>query len=226
MIWRGTHLRPLSQGPGHAAGAAGGTFDSADAARKAQLRRAARIARSGIPVPLARTRARAAARNLLRTPTVRRAHRVAVYLAHGRELETTALISALHRRGKGVFVPSIDAHRDGVMHMLQLGSNTPLRRSRLGIREPVARRRPARPRIDVLVLPLVAFDAQGHRLGSGRGFYDRWLAAQRPRPFCIGYAFAAQQVERIPAEPWDQRLDAICTERAVRRFSRTLNPLT
>ncbi|KAF0675403.1 5-formyltetrahydrofolate cyclo-ligase [Profundibacterium mesophilum] len=70
---------------------------------------------------------------------------------------------------------------------------------------------------EVLVLPLLAFDAQGNRLGYGGGYYDRTLAVlRRAGPvIAIGFAYAAQQVDRVPAEPTDQPLDMIVTEAGV-----------
>ncbi len=72
----------------------------------------------------------------------------------------------------------------------------------------------------VLVVPLLAFDARGRRLGYGGGFYDRTLAALRAAApvFAIGFAFAAQEVDAVPTEAFDQPLDAVVTERGVRRF--------
>jgi len=67
---------------------------------------------------------------------------------------------------------------------------------------------------DVLIVPLVAFDGRGFRLGYGGGFYDRTLAALRVRhpTLAVGFAFAAQQVAQVPTDATDQRLDAILTE--------------
>lgn len=72
----------------------------------------------------------------------------------------------------------------------------------------------------VLIVPLLAFDARGYRLGYGGGFYDRTLEALRatgPR-LAIGFAFAAQEVEAVPTEATDQKLDLVVTERGLRRF--------
>ena len=70
----------------------------------------------------------------------------------------------------------------------------------------------------ILVVPLVAFDRQGGRLGYGGGFYDRTLAALRAQGpvLAIGFAFAAQEAEDLPLEPTDQPLDLIVTETGVR----------
>ena len=67
---------------------------------------------------------------------------------------------------------------------------------------------------EVLIVPLLAFDARGYRLGYGGGFYDRTLQALRARhpTLAIGFAFAAQEMPQVPVDATDQRLDAILTE--------------
>lgn len=68
----------------------------------------------------------------------------------------------------------------------------------------------------LVVAPLVGFDARGHRLGMGAGWYDRSFAFRRGRaapPWLVGAAFAAQQIDDLPSEPWDVPLDAVCSER-------------
>jgi 5-formyltetrahydrofolate cyclo-ligase len=67
---------------------------------------------------------------------------------------------------------------------------------------------------DVLFIPLLAFDRAGNRIGYGAGYYDRSLAAL-PGARRIGCAYAAQEIERVPAGPFDARLDAVATERGV-----------
>ena len=74
---------------------------------------------------------------------------------------------------------------------------------------------------DVLIVPLLAFDAQGYRLGYGGGFYDRTLQGLRLRrpTFAVGFGFADQEVTGVPIDDTDQRLDAIVTVQGVRLFS-------
>ena len=71
---------------------------------------------------------------------------------------------------------------------------------------------------EILIVPLVAFDARGGRLGYGGGFYDRTLERLRARraTLAIGFAFAAQEAETLPLEPTDQPLDMIVTEQGIR----------
>jgi 5-formyltetrahydrofolate cyclo-ligase len=73
---------------------------------------------------------------------------------------------------------------------------------------------------EVLIVPLLAFDARGFRLGYGGGFYDRTLAGLRDRHkvLAVGFAFAAQEVAHVPVDGFDQRLDLVVTEKGVRRF--------
>ena len=73
---------------------------------------------------------------------------------------------------------------------------------------------------EVLIVPLLAFDARGYRLGYGGGFYDRTLAGLRARheTLAVGFAFAAQEVDEVPIDGFDQRLDAVVTEKGVRWF--------
>lgn len=71
---------------------------------------------------------------------------------------------------------------------------------------------------EVMIVPLLAFDARGHRLGYGGGYYDRTLAQlrqQRGRVLAIGFGFAAQELPAVPAGPTDARLDFIVTEAGI-----------
>lgn len=72
----------------------------------------------------------------------------------------------------------------------------------------------------VLIVPMLAFDARGYRLGYGGGFYDRTLEllrAKRPT-LAVGFAYAAQEVDEVPIDAYDQQLDAVVTEEGVREF--------
>ena len=74
---------------------------------------------------------------------------------------------------------------------------------------------------EILIVPLLAYDARGYRLGYGGGFYDRTLEGLRTRGsrvLAIGFAYAAQQIECLPTEPTDQPLGAIVTETGLQRF--------
>lgn len=89
-----------------------------------------------------------------------------------------------------------------------------LARGHFGVHEPSPEAETVEP--DLVLVPMLAFDRRGHRLGYGAGHYDRTLERLRAlKPVtAIGLAFAAQEVERLPADPHDQKLDGVVTERA------------
>ena len=190
-----------------------GDTTSSLAARKGAQRRQLRQARAAIPGPETRRAARAAARHLAHL--LRRRH-VAVYLSLGEEIDTAPLIRLLRRHGCTLYVPKVGAL--GQLRFTRLPPGAALRPNRYGIAEPVTLSRPAR--LDLIVMPLVAFDASGRRLGMGGGYYDRLLGRARPyrRPWRVGFAYAAQEVPAVPSEPHDVRLHAVVTERGLRRF--------
>ena len=74
---------------------------------------------------------------------------------------------------------------------------------------------------EVLIVPLLAWDRRGYRLGYGGGFYDRTLDGLRARGpvLAVGFAFAAQEVAEVPTDAFDQRLDAVVTEKGVTVFA-------
>lgn len=196
---------------------AGDTFDHLDTAalRKQHLRRHLRRQRRLLSPRQRRLAARRCTVKTLALPGLRRARRVGVYLHHGAELATTALIAALHQRGIEVYVPVTRA--EGRMLWVALTSRTRLARGRYGIRAP----RQNRPRIPLsrlqwLVVPLVGVDAQLNRLGAGGGYYDRLRDNPQHLPRWLGWAYAQQCVDQLPCEPWDRPLDALITDRRPR----------
>ena len=110
-------------------------------------------------------------------------------------------------------------HADKTLRFAPWRAGAPLVTTRVGIPEPDIDPDDALPASEMamLVLPLVGFDARGARLGMGGGWYDRSLAFRHARPappWLVGAGFALQQVETLPLEAWDVRLDAVCSEAA------------
>lgn len=89
-----------------------------------------------------------------------------------------------------------------------------LNRNSLGIEEPVLEETVPLRNLDVIFIPLVAWDERGNRLGMGAGYYDRALSTlgDSPRPLRIGVAYSVQQSNQLFAEPWDVRLHEVITE--------------
>jgi len=182
--------------------------------RKAALRKSLRQLRRSLPPSERRRAARRAAVHLARACRSWNARHVAVYLGMAGEIATAPLIASLRRQGCTLYVPKLAGA--GRLRFARLVDGAALRRNRYGIAEPATLRRPAQ--LDLIVIPLVGFDAQGRRLGMGGGYYDRLLARPRPRPLRVGFAFAAQEVSSVPADAHDALLDAVVTERGLRRF--------
>ena len=129
----------------------------------------------------------------------------------GKEIDIRPLLVALHDRGHHVVLPVTPRRGEGLT----------FRRWRPGdvmVPERFGTMRPVGDVMvpDVLLVPLLAFDAAGGRLGYGGGFYDRTLAGL-PGRFRLGCAFAAQQVDAVPVGPYDIRLDAVATEAGIIR---------
>lgn len=210
MAGRSTHLRLCLKVDDRMTAQAGDTFES-----KRALRRELRLRRASVPASARADAARRASRALFRLRLWKRARHVGLYLAGGAELPTTPVIERAWLQGKHTYVPCVG--RRGEMRFIELRPGMRLRRNRYGISEPATGGRGrAAVRIDMLLAPLLGFDARAYRLGMGGGYYDRFLAGRRHhRPLCLGWALALQIVDAVPHDPWDQRLDGIVTEKGL-----------
>lgn len=142
---------------------------------------------------------------------------VAGYWAVRGELPLNLAVASLARRQQHYFLPVLGATRR--LHFAEYSTGTPVTQNRFGIPEPAipADQRLTPQAMDIILLPLLAFDRQGHRLGTGGGWYDTNLAflreASRPAaPLLVGIGYAFQEVESVPAEPWDVDLDYVATD--------------
>lgn len=196
---------------------AGVTTSSSEAPHKAQLRKTLRKRRASISRRDQRRAAQRCADHLMRAIVCSDIRSIALYLAYGSELSTAPLLQKLRRSRCRVLLPRLRGQR---MHFVEWKIGQALRANRFGIDEPRGRTRVMPARIDAIVMPLTGFDAQGRRLGTGGGYYDRTLAAlsTRRKPWRIGYAYALQECAQIADDPWDIKLHAVCTERGLRRF--------
>ncbi len=137
---------------------------------------------------------------------------VSLYHPMKDELDTKPLAEALLDRGFTIALPVVPRKR-GPLTFRAFRDGDPLVADRYGIMTPSEDAPIVRPML--IVTPLLAFTRGGARLGYGGGYYDRTLAALRAEGdvLAVGFAFAAQEVERIPLTSRDQRLDWIVTER-------------
>jgi len=145
---------------------------------------------------------------------------IGAYAALPGEADPHLLLKALVSTGCTLAFPRVAAKGAPlVFHHWQPGRV--MERGTFGIAEPQSDWPIAHPRI--LLVPLLAFDARGHRLGYGGGYYDRTLEALRAHGTIrtIGIAYAGQEIDSIPDENHDHQLDMIATENGVRRFHHT-----
>jgi 5-formyltetrahydrofolate cyclo-ligase len=183
------------------------------------LRAGMRARRRGIPAASRIAAAEALAARVLALPFLPRAGAVAGYWAMDGEIALHAVQLRLSPRLQ-YCLPVLAADRRLAFAPWRPGA--PLATNRHGIPEPdVAADALLAPEALALVLvPLVAFDRAGHRLGMGGGWYDRSFAFRNdvaaardtPLPRLVGVGFDAQRVESLPQQPWDVTLDAVCTE--------------
>lgn len=139
---------------------------------------------------------------------------VMVYVSKPPEVETHRFIQSLLERGTEVVVPIIQA-RDCSLRLSYLRDLSSLKVSTFSVPEPIGAEIPARAEdIPVVVVPVIAFDRTGHRLGYGAGYYDRFLE-KNPHLKRIAVAFSCQEVDDLPADEHDMRMDLIVTEKEV-----------
>ena len=143
---------------------------------------------------------------------------VAGYAAVRGEADPFPLMAVLANQGHALCLPQT---RGEALVFRAWKPGDPFVVGRYNIPEPSDTARERRP--DLLLVPLLAFDASGHRLGYGAGYYDRYLREERSKRtiYAIGIAFAGQEVGELPHEETDEALDTVVTETGVRRFKRS-----
>jgi len=136
---------------------------------------------------------------------------VAGFIAIRSEIDPLPLMTALRQRGHGLCLPIVLADHETTIFRAWDGID-PLQKASFGLSVPAPTAAEIEPR--ALLIPLAAFDRRGYRIGYGKGHYDRVLARLETNGpvLKIGVAFSAQEIEEVPAEPHDRRLDFILTE--------------
>lgn len=138
---------------------------------------------------------------------------VAFYLETRTEVETSCLIAGAWTRPMRTVVPYCVGDE---LRFVEILSEHDVEAGTFGVREPKPEFRQSRgvavAEIDAIVVPGLAFDWRGYRLGYGRGYYDRTLREKRSDALAVGVAFDCQLVDRVPCEPHDMRVDWIVTE--------------
>jgi 5-formyltetrahydrofolate cyclo-ligase len=126
------------------------------------------------------------------------------------EPDISPLLEEILREGKDLLLPKVEQES---MKLCKIGSLENLTPGSFCLLEPTQCEEVEPELVELALVPGVAFDLKGCRLGMGKGFYDRILG--RIRGFKVGVAFSFQVFEKIPCDPWDQRVDAIATEETI-----------
>jgi 5-formyltetrahydrofolate cyclo-ligase len=186
---------------------------------KRALRARMRAARDALPPAVRQAAAAAILQRLCALAPYARATRILSYMSIGSEPDTHAFFDRARRDGKTVVLPRIDRSSKSLM-LHRADSVAELVEGVWGIREPSADTPPvALADIDMLLMPGLAFDRKGNRLGYGAGYYDRLLAGNSTRrPLRVAAAFDCQLVDALPAGPADQPVHLLVTESQLLQF--------
>lgn len=130
-----------------------------------------------------------------------------LYYPHRREVDTRPLIKKLLSMGKNVALPKVEGMDLKPVKIKDLDS---LVVGYAGIKEPVGQEVEEKS-IDLVVVPAVAYDKQGYRIGYGKGFYDRFLPKLKKNSLKVGFCYDFQLLEKIPHQPHDFKVDVVIT---------------
>ncbi|WP_429885875.1 5-formyltetrahydrofolate cyclo-ligase [Geoalkalibacter halelectricus] len=155
---------------------------------------------------------RQAQQRLIDTEVFGGAQTLALYSPINNEVFTEDLFAAAQAAKKRVAYPRVQGQS---LVFVEVAGRGQLVHGRFGILEPAGDRIVSAADLDLLVLPGVAFDARGHRLGYGKGFYDRSLQQFRGRGIRVGLCFEFQRVDALPAEAHDVPMDLVVTEMGI-----------
>jgi 5-formyltetrahydrofolate cyclo-ligase len=191
---------------------------------RAVLRKALRERRAALPAAERIAAAQAVVAQLEQVPEFMTDRRIGGYWAVEGELPLAALIGGMRARGQQYCLPVIGADR--LLRFAPWRPGDALATNRFGIPEPACAPTHllAAGELDVVLVPMLGFDRNGHRLGFGGGWYDRsfaFLAARADvgKPVLVGVAYAWQEIDALDAQPWDVRLDYVATERELLDFT-------
>lgn len=181
---------------------------------KVPIRKRKLAQRDALPVAVQRRDSVLICERLARLPEYRAARTVAFYSPIRNEVDISGLLPSALAAGKQAVFPRVSG---GEIDFLSVASLEALRPGAFGVAEPVGAKVVAVTEVDLLVVPGVAFDRFGHRLGYGKGYYDRVLSRLCEQT-AVGVAYELQLVDELPTESHDQRLNMLVTEETVLRF--------
>ncbi len=185
--------------------------------RKKAIRREARKARQSLTDQERHDASTRIAATVVHSHFFRRSRRIACYIPMPEEVDTWPIIERAWRMKKRIFAPVLAPDR--LLRFREVREDTTLVTTGFGLQEPVEGDEVTARQLDLVITPLVAFDSDANRIGMAGGYYDRTFSFLRERtsllhPKLVGVAFACQEAEKIPLNPWDIGMYRVITERS------------
>lgn len=184
------------------------------------LRQEIRRKRRALTASQQKTAARMLFRQLRQRPEFLRARHIALYLPNDGEIDPRLILETCWMMGKKTYLPVLHPILHNRLWFIPYQHDTRLIKNIYRIDEPEVKAAPRRPpwALDLVLLPLVAFDRNGNRMGMGGGYYDRTFSFKGARtglrgPTLIGLAHELQRVDSLPVENWDIPLSGIITDK-------------
>src|SRR5918994_1120611 len=178
---------------------------------KTALRFALLSQRNSLSTENAESWSRSIQARLLETPLYRSARAIALYSSLQNEVATEQIRDHSLRNGKRVVYPRLLPKRS--LELVEIESATELVRGKAGIAEPIGDKILSHGEVDLLlIVPGVAFDANGNRLGRGQAWYDHVIRQWGPRATPVGLAYEFQVIDHVPVDPWDEKVVFIATQ--------------
>ena len=197
----------------------GGKKRGSDIRVKFMLRKSVRKKLAGLPPAVAHAKSMAASKRLLALPEFDRARVVMIYLPLPGELDVTPIALRGWQDQKVIVAPKTSWDDRHIIPLEIRSLETGLVTGNYGLREP-ADGEPIPPAmLDLVIVPGLAFDRKGNRLGRGAGFYDRFLASPHLRAVTVGMAWREQVVEKVPVKKNDIPVHMLVTDEEALRFS-------
>jgi len=188
--------------------------------QKHKLRNAIKEKRTALTENKKTTAASALTKYFLQTPYFKNSQTIAFYMAENGELNPHEILEAAWDQGKQCYLPVLANGGGEHLVLVRYEKNDLLHQNRYGILEPMvtAEKTIESEKLDLVLVPLVAFDLKGNRLGMGAGYYDKtfeFKLKNHEKPVLIGLGYEFQKADQIASESWDVPMDSIATEKQI-----------
>lgn len=188
---------------------------------RSQLRSSVRARRRSLSTEQQEIAANQLFSHIKDSPDFLLSHRLAFYIAFDGEISPHLLVEKAHSLGKQCYLPVLPEGGEGELLFAEYNPETRLHKNFYTLSEPTIDKQNTAPAytLDVVFMPLVAFDSTGARLGMGKGYYDKSFAflknSEQKKPKLIGLAHECQRVEKLQVADWDVPLNKIITDQKI-----------